>query len=63
MKRDYDEFENNFVIELKLGQGSFGTVYKAKRKFDGLPVAIKQIPRQKVNHWDEVSTTDDVTTT
>ena len=61
MKRDGDAFDNNFKIELKLGAGGFGTVYKATRDIDNLPVAVKQIPRHNTQACDQVSTIDNVT--
>jgi len=33
-----------FTIQEKLGEGSYGSVYKAIRKSDGMVVAIKQVP-------------------
>merc|ERR1711862_214519 len=33
-----------FTLQEKLGEGSYGCVYKAVRKSDGLVVAIKQVP-------------------
>ena len=55
MKKDGDDFDECFKIELKLGAG--GTVYKATpRNIDTLPVAVKQIPRHNMQHWDQVST-------
>lgn len=35
---------NYFTLQEKLGEGSYGSVYKAIRKSDGLVVAIKQVP-------------------
>ena len=35
--------ENNFVFLGKLGEGSFGSVYKAKRISDGHLYAIKRV--------------------
>lgn len=32
----------------ELGHGTYGTVYKARRKSDGLPCAVKEIPKRKV---------------
>ena len=60
MKKDGDAFDESFKIELKLGAGGFGTVYKATRNIDNLPVAVKQIPRHKIHDWDQVSTIDNV---
>jgi len=33
-----------FTLQEKLGEGSYGSVYKAIRNSDGLVVAIKQVP-------------------
>lgn len=37
-----------------MGQGGFGVVYKAIRKADGLPVAVKFIERRHVRDWGKV---------
>lgn len=36
----------DFIIEKELGKGSFGTVWKCKRKADGNVYAMKQVPIQ-----------------
>ena len=61
MKRDGDAFDERFKVEFKIGAGGFGTVYKATRNIDNLPVAVKQIPRHNTQDWDQVSTIDNVT--
>lgn len=37
--------KEDYVIEKELGKGSFATVYKGKRKSDGLEVGIKVIDK------------------
>ena len=37
-----------------IGAGGFGRVYSAKRRFDHLPVAVKEIPNDKVVSWGQV---------
>lgn len=39
---------NNYIIEKIIGNGGFGVVFAAKRIADNLPVAIKQIKKQKL---------------
>ena len=39
----------DFEIQGKLGQGSFGTVYKVKRKLDSATYVLKQINISKMN--------------
>lgn len=40
-------FFRRFAQEEIIGEGAFGKVYAGFRKKDGLPVAIKYIPRKK----------------
>ncbi|CAJ1443108.1 unnamed protein product, partial [Effrenium voratum] len=42
-----------YTLETKLGAGAFGTVWRALRRADGLPFAVKMIPRSKHPdlHW------------
>ena len=35
-----------YEIEQVLGEGAYGMVYRARRKLDGLPVALKTMPRE-----------------
>lgn len=35
-----------YEIEQVLGEGAYGMVYQARRKLDGLPVALKTMPRE-----------------
>ncbi|XP_068034872.1 serine/threonine-protein kinase pim-2-like [Anomalospiza imberbis] len=37
-----------------LGRGGFGSVFAATRLSDGAPVAIKRVPRNRVQHWGEL---------
>ncbi|XP_037981896.1 LOW QUALITY PROTEIN: serine/threonine-protein kinase pim-1-like [Motacilla alba alba] len=37
-----------------LGRGGFGSVFAATRLSDGAPVAIKRVPRKRVQHWGEL---------
>lgn len=38
-----------------IGAGGFGRVYSAERRFDNLPVAVKEVPNDKVISWEQVS--------
>ena len=46
----------DYIIGRELGRGSFAVVYRAERKFDGLTVAIKQVPNgiEKVENEVEI---------
>ena len=46
-----NQFVHKYEILHSLGSGCFGKVYTAYRKFDGKPVAIKQIYKKNVNNW------------
>ena len=47
-------FEKAYLIGQELGKGGYGTVYAAERLKDGLPVAVKKIPKSKIAAWCKV---------
>lgn len=51
---DYGQFNNIYRTEKMIGKGGFGTVYSGFRIHDDLPVAIKQLTKDKINAWDQV---------
>ena len=46
-----DTVEHAFIIRGVLGKGGFGVVYSGVRMQDGLNVAIKEVPVNKVLEW------------
>ncbi|KAL6456606.1 hypothetical protein MHYP_G00351500 [Metynnis hypsauchen] len=46
-----DTFESHYVVEDKLGEGGFGSVFKGKRVSDGLQVAIKFVSKRKTGRY------------
>jgi len=48
------EFKRLYEITTIVGVGGGGTVYAGTRRFDGLKVAIKQVPKTKVKRWGRV---------
>ena len=48
---DADTVEHAFIIRGVLGKGGFGVVYSGVRVQDGLSVAIKEVPVNKVLEW------------
>ncbi|KAH6593561.1 hypothetical protein BASA50_007275 [Batrachochytrium salamandrivorans] len=55
-EQEAEYFESEYSLEGILGQGSFGVVYRATRKFNGLKVAYKSIPKTKVDEYTLEST-------
>lgn len=48
------EFRKLYEITGVVGVGGGGTVYAGTRRFDGLKIAIKQVPKTKVKRWGRV---------
>ncbi|KAL7827574.1 hypothetical protein SRHO_G00332920 [Serrasalmus rhombeus] len=46
-----DTFESRYVVEDKLGEGGFGSVFKGKRVSDGLQVAFKFVSKRKTDRY------------
>ena len=51
---------NGFVLQKLLGQGSFGTVYKATRETDGKTYAIKKVDTRKMGAKDRAEAVNEI---
>jgi proto-oncogene serine/threonine-protein kinase Pim-2 len=45
---DIQGFQSQYKIQGILGKGGFGTVHAGIRKSDGLPVAVKEVPKERI---------------
>ena len=45
---DIQNFQSQYKIQGLLGKGGFGTVHAGVRKSDGLPVAVKEVPKERI---------------
>ena len=45
---DILDFQSQYKLKGVLGKGGFGTVHSGMRKSDGLPVAVKEVSKDKV---------------
>jgi len=45
---DLLDFQSQYKLKGVLGKGGFGTVHSAVRKVDGMPVAVKEVPKDRV---------------
>jgi serine/threonine protein kinase len=45
---DIQCFQNQYKIQGILGKGGFGTVHAGVRKSDGMPVAVKEVPKERI---------------
>lgn len=50
-----DPLHARYLIAHKLASGGFGDVYAGVRKKDGMPVALKVIPKKRVREINTVS--------
>ncbi|XP_046399732.1 serine/threonine-protein kinase pim-1-like [Ischnura elegans] len=51
MNSQRQKFEQEYRVGKLLEKGSFGTIYWGMRVRDELPVAVKHIPKVKINNW------------
>ncbi|XP_066064045.1 serine/threonine-protein kinase pim-1-like [Chamaea fasciata] len=49
-----EALQDRYRLGSLLGRGGFGSVYSGTRLSDGAPVAIKCVPRARVQHWGEL---------
>jgi len=53
--RHKEAFERAYRLGQLIGQGGFGRVFAGERICDNMPVAIKQIKKEKISSWCTVS--------
>ncbi|NXT60908.1 PIM1 kinase, partial [Chaetops frenatus] len=46
--------KEQYQVGSLLGHGGFSSVFMAMRLSDGMPVAIKRVPRERIRHWGEL---------
>ncbi|NWZ88870.1 PIM1 kinase, partial [Poecile atricapillus] len=49
-----EALQQRYRIGSLLGRGGFGRVFSATRLSDGAPVAIKKVPRNRIQDWGEL---------
>jgi hypothetical protein len=49
-----ESYEQNYKIISKLRSGGFGDVYRGRRCFDNLAIALKVIQKVKIKKWTKV---------
>ncbi|XP_063039170.1 serine/threonine-protein kinase pim-1-like [Melospiza melodia melodia] len=49
-----EALQERYRLGSLLGRGGFGSVFAATRVSDGVPVAIKRVPRDRIRHWGEL---------
>ena len=54
-----DPLRARYLIAHKIASGGFGEIYAGIRKNDGMPVALKVVPRKRMREIQTVSETDD----
>lgn len=51
-----DPLRARYLIAHKIASGGFGTVYAGVRKKDGMPVALKVVPKKRMREINTVRT-------
>ena len=49
-----DDITNHYEVIKKIGEGSYGKIYKAKHKISNEIRAMKQIEKKKNNKYDSI---------
>ncbi|NXD31110.1 PIM1 kinase, partial [Spelaeornis formosus] len=49
-----EALQERYRLGSLLGRGGFGSVYAGTRLSDGVLVAIKCVPRDRIRHWGEL---------